>query len=314
VARDGTVWTMQEPYGAYSWYAVNDQPSDKAFYDFTIHAPAGKVGVANGELRSRRTSGGITTTRWHLAQPASSYLVTIAIGRFTRTTDTGPHGLPISYWTPTGRADILRRVRYAPEAVHYLEGLVGRYPFPSLGVLVVPANSAMETQTMVTLGMSKYTLTRDVIVHEIAHQWYGDTVTCADWSDLWMNEGMATYLAEANWTSSHGPRSLDGILRQWASYAGGMRAQYGPPTHYRPGTFGEGNVYYIPALMWDTIRQRLGDDEFWSLARRWLRAHRYTSQDRDTLAAWWSRESGEDLTPVFHSWLEGRTQPAWTAG
>jgi aminopeptidase N len=139
-------------------------------------------------------------------------------------------------------------------------------------------------------------------------------VTCADWSDLWMNEGMATYLAEANWTSSHGPRSLDGILRQWASYAGGMRAQYGPPTHYRPGTFGEGNVYYIPALMWDTIRQRLGDDEFWSLARRWLRAHRYTSQDRDTLAAWWSRESGEDLTPVFHSWLEGRTQPAWTAG
>ena len=103
-------------------------------------------------------------------------------------------------------------MRYAPQAVSYLEGLVGRYPFPSLGVLVVPAISAMETQSMVTLGDSQYTLTRDVIVHEIAHQWYGDTVTPDDWSDLWMNEGMATYLAEGNWTSDHGSKSLNQIL------------------------------------------------------------------------------------------------------
>jgi aminopeptidase N len=313
VAGDGTVWTMQEPYGAYSWYAVNDQPSDKAFYDFTIHAPAGQVGVANGELESRTTADGRTVTRWHLPEPAASYLVTIAIGKFTRTTDTGPHGLPISYWTPTGRPDLLRKVRYAPEAVDYLEGLVGRYPFPTLGVLVVPAISAMETQSMVTLGDSKYTLSRDTIVHEIAHQWYGDTVTCADWSDLWMNEGMATYLAEANWTSEHGPQDRATILGKWSSFAGGLRARYGPPAHYRPGTFGEGNAYYIPALMWDTIRQRLGDNEFWSLATRWLQTHRFTSQDRDALAAWWSKESGQDLTPVFTAWLEGPREPAWRA-
>jgi aminopeptidase N len=314
VARDGTVWTMQEPYGAYSWYAVNDHPSDKAFYDFTIHAPAGQVGVANGRLESRSTSGGHTVTRWQLPEPAASYLVTIAIGKFTRTVDTGPHGLPISYWTPTDKPELLRRVRYAPQAVSYLEGLVGRYPFPSLGVLVVPAISAMETQSMVTLGDSQYTLTRDVIVHEIAHQWYGDTVTPDDWSDLWMNEGMATYLAEGNWTSDHGSKSLDQILSQWASFAGGMRAQYGPPAHYDPETFGEGNAYYIPALMWDTIRQRLGDDEFWRLATRWLQTHRFTSQDRDSLAAWWSRQSGQDLTPVFTSWLTGTREPTCHAG
>ena len=314
VAGDGTVWTMQEPYGAYSWYAVNDQPSDKALYDVTIHAPAGQVGVSNGELESRTSVGGRTVTRWHLPEPAASYLITIAIGRFTRTTDTGPHGLPISYWTPTGRADLLRRVRYAPRAVAYLEGLVGRYPFPTLGLLVVPAMSAMETQSMVTLGDNKYTLSHDVIVHEIAHQWYGDIVTCADWSDLWMNEGMATYLAEANWTSEHGPKSLTTILRGWSSFAGGMRSEYGPPARYRPRTFGEGNAYYIPALMWDTIRQRVGDEEFWSLARRWLQAHRFTSQDRDTLAAWWSRKSGEDLTPVFHAWLEAPREPTWSPG
>ena len=313
IAPDGTVWTMQEPYGAYSWYAVNDHPSDKAFYDITIHAPKDQVGVANGELRSRTTAGGRTVTRWHLPEPAASYLITVAIGRLTETRDSGPHGLPISYWTPTDRPAILRQVRYAPRAVAYLEHLVGRYPFPTLGVLVVPSNSAMETQSMVTLGDKLYTLSRDVVVHEIAHQWYGDTVTPDDWSDLWMNEGMATYLAEANWTGDHGPHSREDILQSWSRFAPGLRLKYGAPTHYRPGTFGEGNVYYIPALMWDTIRQRLGDDEFWSLATRWVQTHRYTSQDRDTLVAWWSKESGQNLSSLFDAWLEGTREPAWKA-
>src|SRR4051794_24612313 len=90
---DGSVWTMQEPYGAYSWYAVNDQPSDKAMYDVTIRAPKDMVGIANGVLRSRHVSGGDTVTRWRLTSPAAAYLVTIAIGHYTETKDTGPHGL-----------------------------------------------------------------------------------------------------------------------------------------------------------------------------------------------------------------------------
>ncbi len=314
IAPDGTVWTMQEPYGAYSWYAVNDHPSDKAFYDVTIHAPKGQVGVSNGRLLSRTSSASGTVTRWRLPEPAASYLVTIAIGRYTQTKDTGPHGLPISYWTPSDRPGLIAGLRYTPQAVRYLETKVGRYPFPTLGVLLVPSQSAMETQSMVTLGIGDYTLSRDVIVHEIAHQWYGDTVSPDDWSDLWMNEGMATYLAEGNWTASQGPKSLAAILGQWSRIAGGMRSQYGAPAAYRPGTFGEGNAYYIPALMWDTLRQRLGDDEFWSLARRWLTTHRFTSQDRDSLSAWWSRESGQDLSSFFHSWLLGPTEPVWRAG
>ena len=314
VADDGTAWTMQEPYGAYSWYAVNDQPSDKAFYDVTIHAPKDEIGVSNGELRSRRTVDGHTVTRWRLPEPAASYLITIAVGHFTETRDTGPHGLPISYWTPTDRPELVKGLRYTPRAVAYLERKLGRYPFPTLGVLLVPSNSGMETQSMVTLGISDYTLSRDVLVHEIAHQWYGDTVTPDDWSDLWMSEGMATYLAEGNWTADHGPGTLTSVLRRFQAPAKSSREVYGPPAHYRPGSFGEGNAYYPAALMWDTIRQRLGDQEFWSLTRRWLTSHRFTSQDRGTLAAWWSKESGQDLTPLFHAWLLGRVEPDWRAG
>ncbi|MGI8522728.1 MAG: M1 family metallopeptidase [Nocardioides sp.] len=308
------VWTMQEPYGAYSWYAVNDQPSDKAFYDFTIHAPSPMVGVANGQLRSRTTKAGITTTRWHLASPAASYLTTIAIGKFTETRDTGPHGLPITYWTPSDQPKLIRGLHYTPAAVRYLESKLGRYPYPTLGVLLVDSKSAMETQTMLTLGIGDYTLSHDVLVHELAHQWYGDEVTPADWSDLWMSEGMALYLAEGNWTADHGPRTLSGIARGWARYAGELRARNGPPADYRPGTFGEGNAYYIPGLMWDTIRQRLGDATFWRLVREWPIAHRYRSSSREEMARWWSARSGQDLRPVFGAWLLGPHEPAYHAG
>jgi aminopeptidase N len=308
---DGSVWTMQEPYGAYSWYAVNDHPSDKAFYDLTIDAPKSMVGVANGRLESRSTVGDRTVTHWNLPEPAASYLITIAIGHYTETTDTGPHGLPISYWTPSSRPGLVKGLRYTPEAIAYLERKVGPYPFPTLGVLVVPSNSAMETQSMVTLGMQRYDLSRDVLVHELAHQWYGDEVTPDDWSDLWMNEGMATYLAEANWTAEHGPRSRTSILRDWSQVAPALRDQYGPPADYAPRSFAEGNAYYIPALMWDTIRQRLGDTMFWRLAARWPRSHRYTSQDRTSLAAWWSRQSGQHLTPLFQRWLLAPREPRW---
>jgi aminopeptidase N len=308
---DGSIWTMQEPYGAYSWYAVDDQPSDKAFYDFTIDAPGSMVGIANGELRSRKTAGGRTVTQWRLPEPAASYLVTIAIGRYTATRDTGPHGLPITYWTPTGRDDLVEGLRYTPRAVAYLERKLGRYPFPTLGVLLVPSMSAMETQSTLTLGVGDYTLSRDVLVHELAHQWYGDEVTPDDWSDLWMSEGMATYLAEASWTADQGGKSRSRILRGWASVAGSIRARYGPPAHYLPGTFGEGNVYYLPALMWDTLRQKVGDATFWKLVAAWPRAHRFTSQSRTTLAAWWSKETGRDLKPFFHRWLLAPGEPPY---
>ena len=312
--HDGSVWTMQEPYGAYSWYAVNDQPSDKAFYDLTIDAPKSMVGVANGHLESRRTVGDRTVTHWNLPEPAASYLITIAIGHYTETQDTGPHGLPISYWTPTDRPRLVHGLRYTPQAIAYLERKVGRYPFPTLGILVVPSNSAMETQSMVTLGTQSDNLSRDVLVHELGHQWYGDEVTPDDWSDLWMNEGMATYLAEGNWTGDHGPQSRTAILRGWNASAAGLRGHYGPPADYAPGSFAEGNAYYLPALMWDTIRQRLGDATFWKLAAAWPRSHRFTSQDRATIAAWWSRQSGQDLRPLFHQWLLGPAEPPWHAG
>lgn len=306
---DGTVWTMQEPFGAYSWYAVNDQPSDKALYDITLRVPPPMVGVANGELVSQRTVDGLSVSRWRLDEPAASYLVTVALGDFEETTDRAPSGVPITYWVPRGREDLVRRLRAAPEALQWLEDRLGAFPFDRVGFLVVPSFSGMETQTMITLGDTRYATSPEVLVHELAHHWYGDTVTPRDWRDVWMNEGMATFL-QGVWMGEHGPKSMDALFSEWATLDPQLRAQYGPPADYDPEAFASSNVYYIPAVMWNELRKRIGDDAFWELVRRWPESHENQNADYDEITAWWSQQTGEDLTGFFEEWLLGRQTPA----
>ena len=308
VTRDGGAWTMQEPYGAYSWYAVNDQPSDKALYDFTLRVPAPFVGVANGELLDHERVRGDTVTRWRLDAPASSYLVTVAFGDLTMTTDESKSGVPISYWTPPDRPDLLRRVQRAPEALAWLEDRLGPYPFDTLGILVVDSQSGMETQTMITLGDTRYATSPEVLVHEIAHQWYGDLVTPVDWRDMWMNEGMATYL-QGVWMAEDQGVAITDVMDYWATFEDEERAKAGPPADYHPAFFGSSNVYYGPALMWDELRQRLGDEEFWALVRDWPGVHADGNADYDDITSWWSERSGEDLAGFFDAWLLGATTP-----
>jgi aminopeptidase N len=308
VTRDGGAWTMQEPYGAYSWYAVNDQPSDKALYDVTISAPAGMVGVSNGALLSRRREDGDTVTHWRLDEPASSYLVTVAIGHFTMTEDRSPSGVPITYWTPADRPDLLQRLRRAPAAMAWLEDRLGPFPFDQLGFLVVDSRSGMETQTMITLGDTRYATSPEVLVHEMAHHWYGDEVTPLDWRDVWMNEGMATYL-QGVWQSEDEGTPLEDRMDYWATLDTQLRQDAGPPANYRKDSFGAGNVYYIPAVMWDELRKKLGDDDFWKLVRAWPASHEDGNADYQEITSWWSEKSGQDLRNFFNAWLLGPETP-----
>jgi aminopeptidase N len=308
ITDTGETWTMQEPFGAYSWYAVNDHPSDKALYDFTLTTRSPWVGVANGKLRSRKQSGGSTVTGWHLDEPAASYLVTVAFGDFKMTRDRSQSGVPLTYWTPRGDGSSVRGLRVAAEELGWLEGKLGPYPFSTLGLIVVDSNSGMETQTMITLGDTDYTLSPSVVVHEIVHQWYGDQVTPRDWRDVWMNEGMAMYL-QVLWEAQHYRFDVDRALADWATDAAQMRREAGPPANYDPATFGEGNIYYIPALMWDQIRRRIGDQRFWSLVKAWPRSHDNGNGSYADITAWWSQKTGQNLRPMFDRWLLGKVSP-----
>ncbi len=309
VTDTGAVWTMQEPYGAFTWYPVNDQPADKAFYDFTIRVPAPFVGVANGELVDRSEVDGLTVTEFELASPASSYLVTIAIDDYVMTEDESPSGTPLTYWTPRGNKRALEALRFTPQALAWIEEKLGPYPFDRLGSVVVPSESAMETQTMITYGDSAYTLSRSTVIHEIVHHWYGDIVSPTDWSDVWMNEGMTTYL-DILWESEQPDGDLERALDDAAMYDRISRKSDGPPGAYDPRTFGQSNIYYGPALMWHQVRQRIGDEAFWAMAKKWPTVHAHGNSDRATYLDWVEAETGAELSDLFDAWLLGEEQPS----
>jgi aminopeptidase N len=311
VSDDGSAWTMQEPYGAYSWYAVNDQPADKAFYSFILTAPQPMTGVANGEMVGHDVEDGNTVTLWNLDSPVSSYLVTVAFGDYKVTEDESASGVPLSYWAPAGTPQrSVDSLRYTKDALAWVEDKLGPYPFSSLGVLLVDSRSGMETQTMITLGNTDYTTSRAVLVHEIVHQWYGDQVTPSDWSDLWMNEGMAMYL-QLVWQAEDTGEPLHQILERVAPFERRSRRLNGPPAAYDPDTFGEIQVYYGPALMWDQVRRRVGDEAFWEMVRAWPSHDPDGSSNRDEYLAWVEEQTGTELSDLFRGWLLAKRSPAF---
>ncbi len=301
-------WTMQEPYGAFTWYAVNDQPSDKALYDFTLTVPAPWSGVANGVLTSSTVKNGKRVNRWTLSEPASAYLVTAAFGDYQHTDLTSRSGVPIQVWAPSDGEATPGQTAFAPKAIDWLEKILGPYPFDSFGVVVVDNDSGMETQTMVTLGNTRYSLSPEVMVHEAAHHWYGDTVTPDDWSDVWMNEGMAMYL-QGMWEAEQEGIPISRKIDGWAGFESSLRASSGPPGAYLASHFGDGNIYYGPALMWQELRERIGDQAFFRVLREWPAQHANSTADRATYVDWIEATTGEELSDFFDAWLLGRTTP-----
>lgn len=306
----GDAFTNDEPVGAHHWYAVNDQPSDKAFYDFRLSVPAPRVGVANGRMVSRKRIGHQVVTRFHLDAPAASYLTTVEFGRYRMTRMKPVHGVPITLWTPAGEKRALTRGKYLPTALRQVEKRLGPYPFGSLSVIIVKGyDSGMENQTLITLGDTDYDTSNETLVHEVAHQWYGDLVTPRDWRDVWMNEGMATYLGY-DWVAQHNAMDLSAVLSHEVFRARMGWDFYGPPGKYHRGDFAADNAYFPPALMWDQLRHKVGSTAFWSMVRAWPAVHAGGNASRAEYLGWVEKRLGRRLSSFFHAWLMGTQMPA----
>jgi aminopeptidase N len=308
--KDGSVWTMQEPFGAFTWYPVNDHPSDKAFYDATVSVPERMAGVFNGELVDDTTAGGRRTTSWHLASPSASYLVTLAIGDYLHYTDQSASGVPISYWLLQGHTQkMLDVARFLPKAMTWLEKHLGPYPFDRAGLVGVRGGSAMETQTLITMneGFLQYGA-RNVVLHELAHQWYGDTVTPDNWKDLWLNEGWAMY-AQMRWESDAGVQSMRDWRRAMRINDRFLRKFNGPPGEYQRRDFATDTVYLCAAYMIDQLRTKVGPKAFADLWREWPQQHLNSNVDRDDYIDWASERTGMDLRAFITEWLTSEKTP-----
>jgi aminopeptidase N len=150
------------------------------------------------------------------------------------------------------------------------------------------------------------------LLHELSHQWFGDAVTPAQWRGLWLNEGFATWV-QFRWESEHGEAAAN-----WRDQAlradGDVRNRYGPPGSPDPSKFAESNVYLCPALLLDTIRDRVGEPAFFALLTDWVRQHRDGTVDRAEFTAFANRHTGKDLTGLVDAWLDATTTPPAALG
>lgn len=146
------------------------------------------------------------------------------------------------------------------------------------------------------------------LLHEYAHQWFGDSVTPTTWTDLWLNEGWAQYAQDlyTKETLHLSDASLDRYLRD-ADAA--MRKKLGPPGKPNPKNFAEGNVYLCPEAMLHEIHRQLGDKAFFALARAWVQDQRNTQQNRASFIAFVNKQTGRDFTKLINTWLDSKTTP-----
>jgi aminopeptidase N len=186
-----SAFVVGEPQGSPGWYAVSDNPRDKATFDFSITVPAGSTALANGALVSKTTAAGKTTWVWRESKPMAPYLATATNGRFDLTVSS-IDGVP-SYVAvdPTlNSANVLRKL---PEIVRFYTSIYGPYPFDAVGAIVDDAKNvgySLETQTKPVFDRVPDETT---LAHEQSHMWFGDSVTLTQWPDIWLHEGFATW-------------------------------------------------------------------------------------------------------------------------
>ncbi len=307
------VTALGEPVGTSTWVPSNDTPGDKARWTFRLTVPSTLKAAANGVLAAKVRHGGRTTWVWREPEPMSPYLATISIGKFDafHSTIRSVTGRSIPTWSfvdpSTGSSRAARRL--LPKVIRFEERLFGPYPLSAAGMIVDNADVgyALETQTRPFYPFGTDTST---LVHETAHQWYGDSVTLTDWHDIWLAEGFATY-AEWLWDAAHGGRTpaerFDGLY----ATADTSGLWHPAPTKFTASAdlFGSPE-YNRGAMTLQALRERVGTADFFRILRTWAREHRHGNVRTRQFRVLAEDVSGQDLTTLFADWLTLDGKPA----
>ncbi|MFD7019212.1 M1 family metallopeptidase [Streptomyces sp. NPDC059161] len=317
---DGAV-AAQEPDSAVWWFPSNDHPLDKATYDVSVKVPDGTQAISNGVLQSRSSKLGWTTYNWRSNKPQASYLTTLAVGKFDITTDKTASGLPVlnAYSKDLGDNDgaVRASVERTKDVAEWLESVFGKYPFNALGGYVpnVPSHFALETQTRPFYSPAQFAngANVSVVVHELAHQWYGDSVSVKGWKDIWDNEGFASY-AQWLWSEKEG----DGTAQQLADWVYAQHPADDPFWKVKPGDPGPDNqfdaaVYDRGAVAIQALRNTVGDASFFKILKGWPAEHAYGNAAVGDFVSYAEKISGKPLAALFDTWLFQPAKPSAAA-
>ncbi|SEH60642.1 Peptidase family M1 [Mycolicibacterium rutilum] len=302
-----------QPNGAQSWFPCDDHPAAKASFRIQIAAESPYRVIANGELVSHRARAGMTTWVYDLPEPTSTYLVTLQIGMYGRHR-MAKNGVEIHAVLPdrlrdTFDYDFARQ----PQMMKLFVKLFGDYPLAEGYTVVVTDDELeipLEAQGISIFGANHCDGERGaerLIAHELAHQWFGNSVTAQRWRHIWLHEGFACY-AEWLWSENSGGRSADA----WAQHYHRRLAQSPQDLVLAdpgPRDMFDDRVYKRGALTLHVLRRHIGDDNFFTLLREWTRRYRHSTVVTDDFTGLASHYADDSLRPLWTAWLYSTALP-----
>lgn len=317
------VSSLSEPTYAPTWWPCLDDPADKAIVDMNLTVPAPLVGVSNGLLLDTISNPDSTITyEWRSSYPISTYLVSVAISNYETWTDwytpvTGGPAMPVQNWVyPEHFSNAFEDLSVTVPMLEFYSGLFGEYPFveEKYGHAIFPFEGAMEHQTATSYG--SLLIRGDhfydwIVAHELGHQWFGDKVSPAEWPEIWLNEGGATY-SEALWREHLGGPPA---LQLWMS---NLDSRPFCGTLFDPAAAGcslFGNtVYDKGAWVLHMLRHIVGDAAFFQGLRDYFTNHAYANASTADLQAAMEGASGMALGPFFARWVFDAGEPSYQWG
>ncbi|WP_158848217.1 M1 family metallopeptidase [Saccharothrix deserti] len=308
ISTTGGAFAAGEPHSATTWFPANDTPRDKATFSLTARVPEGWSVVSNGVEQGSTSADGWTSFRWAAEEPMATYLTTIAIDKWTIERSTLPDGTPVVDAYAPGAQNGRQHQERLPEVLAFLSEKFGPYPFESAGGIFLADNIgfSLETQTRpIYAGWADL----DTVVHENAHQWFGDSVTVENWADICLNECFASY-AQWLWDEAQGNVDLDSLYHAEIERTGDRDTYWGRKLY----DMGRGNefrgVYDKGQLALHALRRQVGDQAFDQVLKGWTAKHRDGNASWPEFEAHVEQVSGQDLDAFFAAWFRGDEVPA----
>jgi aminopeptidase N len=323
--EDTHLWTQGEPIEARYWYPSFDSPNEKFTSEITCRVPAGMVVLSNGKMMSEEKQAGsdLVAVRWLQEKPHVNYLICLVAGHLKKVEDKYKD-IPLAFYTPASQIEqAIHSFKDTKDMMAFFEKEIGvAYPWAKYYQVCVDdfgwggmENTSLTTLNDRTLHTPEFETLRSsqgLVAHELAHQWFGDLVTCKDWSHLWLNEGFASYYDLLYENHKNGRdkflydlyQSAKGIIGQSDQTNAVVRRDYNEPEQQ----FGY-QVYPKGAWVLHMLRSQLGEDLYRRCIKTYLERHQYGSVVTEDLNAVFEELSGRSFDQFFDQWVYHASQP-----
>lgn len=329
--RSAQIWTQNEPEDARHWFPGFDFPSDKATTEEFITANADETVIGNGELlETTKNADGTATFHYRMTVPHSTYLVSFVIGKYVKVSDTA-RGVPLGFYVYPGRENIVPAAfGNTGKILAVFEDLTGvKFPYVKYDQTIVSGFqefSGMENITATSLSdtevfFAEYAfgkpMVEDLVSHELSHSWFGDMVTCKNWSELWLNEGFADFMEAASREKLHGRENYILKLKVDASeFFADELINSKKPRHALVNQLAKADnslfdvtTYQKGGVIIHMLREEIGDAAFWKGVNAYLNAHKFANVETADLRRAMEEASGRDLKWFFDQWIYGGGYP-----